>query len=114
MPCIHIQTNQKVSAEEEKSLREKFGEAISLFPGKSESWLMFLLEDGCRMAFQGKTEKPMAFVEIKLYGDVDKGASQKMTARTCDLLKEILGISSDQVYVRYEATENWGWNGSNF
>ena len=60
MPCIHIQTNQKVSAEEEKSLREKFGEAISLFPGKSESWLMFLLEDDCRMAFQGKTEKPMA------------------------------------------------------
>ena len=49
MPCIHIQTNQKVSAEEEKSLREKFGEAISLFPGKSESWLMFLLEDDCRI-----------------------------------------------------------------
>ena len=114
MPCIHIQTNRKVSAEEEKSLREKFGEAISLFPGKSESWLMFLLEDGCRMAFQGKTEKPMAFEEFKLCEILDKGASQKMPDSTCEFLKEILKFSSDRVYVRYEATKIGGWTVSIF
>ena len=83
MPCIYITTNRKVGTEEEKALREKFGEAISLFPGKSESWLMFILNDGCKMAFQGKAEAPAAFVEIKLYGGIDPDASQKMTAEAC-------------------------------
>lgn len=114
MPYINIKTNKKVSVEEEALLRQKFGEAISIFPGKSESWLMFLLEDGCKMAFKGKTESSMAFVEIKLYGEVNPAASRKMTGRACEILKDVLAISPDQVYVRYEATENWGWNGDNF
>jgi 2C-methyl-D-erythritol 2,4-cyclodiphosphate synthase len=37
-----------------------------------------------------------------------------MTAKICDALKEVLQIPGDKVYVKYQGTDQWGWNGRNF
>ena len=37
-----------------------------------------------------------------------------MTADLTAILAEELGIAPDRVYVKYEETPYWGWNGSNF
>ena len=47
-------------------------------------------------------------------GRADAAASERMTARICDLFERKLGISPDRVYVKYEEAEHWGWNGANF
>lgn len=36
MPCIRTKVDVAISEEQEKNLKEKFGRAISLLPGKSE------------------------------------------------------------------------------
>lgn len=113
MPCINLKTNLTISEEQERSLRKKLGEAISIFPGKSENWLMLAFEDGCKMAFQGKAEEGIAFVEVKLLGNVDGRAAAQMTKEICKILKEDLKIEPGKAYIRYEPTEYWGWNGSN-
>ena len=113
MPCIHIQTNQKVSAEEEKSLREKFGEAISLFPGKSESWLMLNFEDNCHLYFKG-TEQPSAFIEVKIYGKSSAQVYDKLTSKLTEIVSSELNIPSERIYVKYEEVDFWGYNGHNF
>ena len=53
MPFIHTQTNVRVSEEKEAAIKEKLGKAISLFPGKSEYWLMLRFTDSARMWFRG-------------------------------------------------------------
>ena len=114
MPCIQWKTNAAISPSQEETLRAALGEAIFLLPGKSESWLMLTFEPETRMAFRGKADEPVAFIAVDLYGGAPDAACDKLTARLCALAGEVLGIAADHVYVRYLATDQWGWNGANF
>ena len=114
MPFIETKVNVKISKEKEEILKGKFGEAIELIPGKSENWLMLSFHDECNLYFKGTNEHGIAFVEVKLFGKATKAAYDKLTAAITDIVNQELNISPDQIYVRYEETEYWGWNGNNF
>ncbi len=114
MPFIDSKVSVKISKEQEVQLKERLGEAISLIPGKSESWLMAGFEDEYHLYFRGSDAEPMAFVEVRLFGGPDKAAFQKMTAEITKIFGEVLGIAPDHMYIKYSATMDWGWNGSNF
>ena len=72
MPFIDTKLNIRLSKEKEAVLKAKLAEAISLFPGKSEYWLMLNFTDNCRMWFRGYASFPIAMVEIKLFGGADE------------------------------------------
>jgi phenylpyruvate tautomerase PptA (4-oxalocrotonate tautomerase family) len=114
MPYINAKTNIELSKEKELILKQKLGKAIELIPGKSEEWLMISLEDNCSMYFKGSNEKAMAFVEVKLFGSGTKDAYQNLTSEITTIIKEELMIDPSQIFVRYEETKYWGWNGNNF
>ena len=115
MPSIQIKTNMAVSAQTADVIKTQLGQAIALLPDKSEEWLMVTLEDECRIWFHGETGRPMAIVEVKIFGtQIDSAASQKMTARVCELFKDQLNIDPKDIYISYLASKDWGWNGVNF
>ena len=41
-------------------------------------------------------------------------ACSRLTAALTESLCAELGLCADRVYVAYSATDEWGWNGSNF
>ena len=51
-----------------------------------------------------------------IYGkfDEDKEAFSNLTAEITKIFNEVLGIEPERIYVKYETTTNWGWNGRNF
>ena len=51
---------------------------------------------------------------MKVFGSLERGACEKMTAVVTDIFAAELGIDPARIYVRYEETEHWGWNGANF
>lgn len=114
MPYIDVNLTKKLSEENKNSLKTALGEMISVFPGKSESWLMVSVEDGKSMWFRGDASSDSAFVEVKLFGTVDKGSADSFTSRLCSYFKAAFGIDPSRVYVRYEGGTDWGWNGANF
>ena len=115
MPCIQIKTNEKVEGSAADAIKTELGQAITCLPGKTEDWLMVTLEDECRMWFHGEAGKPFAIVEVKVLGDaIDSAASAKMTELVCPLFKRVLGVDPADMYVRYLASPDWGWNGGNF
>ena len=114
MPLIDTKLNIPLPAEKEKILKAKLGEAISTFPGKSESWLMLQFTDQCRLWFRGESDSPLAMVEVKLFGTASGDACAEMTKRICDIFHAVLGIQPDHVYVNYTFSTVWGWNGINF
>ena len=114
MPFINTKLNFRLTEEKEQKLKVKLGEAIAQFPGKSEYWLMLNFEDNCRMWFRGHNRFPIAMVEINLFGMPDDGACNRMTEVICKLCHDELNIAPDHVYVKYEFTDHWGWNGENF
>ncbi len=114
MPMIVTHTTEPITSETKEVLTRAFGEAITLLPGKNEAYLMLEFQGGCDMAFHGDTKLPLAFVEVKILGKSTKAAYNDLTARICDILKEVLGIPTDGTYVKYEEIEHWGYNGHNF
>ncbi len=114
MPFIETKTNVTVSKEAEKELKESLGRAISIIPGKSESWLMLAIEGDVPMYFRGDDSAPVAFVDVKIFGDASSDVYARMTAELTKIYNEILGVSADHMYIRYYGSRDWGWNGSNF
>ncbi len=114
MPFIDTKLNIRLSEEKEMILKTKLGEAISNFSGKSEYWLMLNFTDNAHMWFRGYNNFPIAMVEVKLFGAADEATCDRMTKTICKLFHEVLDISPDHVYVKYEFTDRWGWNGENF
>ena len=114
MPYISVKTTVPVSADKETALKAAFGQAITVFPGKSEQWLMVELEGDCRIWFQGTNDQPAAFVEVKIFGKATDKAFDALTAKVCEILTDTLKIPANRTYVQYTEADRWGWNGSNF
>lgn len=114
MPFINSRISVKMTEQQKESLKEQLGEAISIIPGKSEQWLMLEFADNCDLYFQGDNTLPTAFVEIKVFGSIPQNCLDKMTKTVCDIYESCLQIKKDHIYVKYEESSEWGWNGSNF
>lgn len=114
MPYIKLTTTAKVDADKAAALKTAFGKAIEHFPGKTEQWLMVAVEDGRRMWFRGDDSADAAMVDVDLLGQINRAASEEMTADLCGILQRELGVSPDRVYVKYTGYADWGWNGGNF
>ena len=99
MPYISTKTNIELAKEKRDALAAKYGKIISLVPGKTERWLMLSFDDKATMYFGGKSDEPMAYIELSLF---------------CDAVSAETGIAPANIYVKYEEAEHWGWNGSNF
>ena len=114
MPFIDSKVSVKITEEQEKELKTRLGQAISLIPGKSENWLMTGFEDDYHLYFRGDNSEPIAYIEVRLFGGPNKAAFQKMTEEITKIYGEVLGIAPDHMYIKYSATPDWGWNGGNF
>lgn len=114
MPMISAKTNIAISSEQEIELKSKLGGAITVLSGKSENWLMLDFQDNCRLWFQGDNSEPIAYIEVKVYGKIDYSQSNKLTSKLCEIFNEVMSISLDKIYVKYEEVDMWGYNGSNF
>lgn len=113
MPFINVKTNTTVNKDKERAVKSALGQAITVIPGKSESWLMVEIEADKTIYFKGN-DAPAAMVEVSVFGSANSAAFNKLTAAICTILNENLGIDQSRIYVKYEATSDWGWNGSNF
>ncbi len=114
MPFIDSKVSVKITQEQEKELKTRLGQAISIIPGKSENWLMTGFEDDYHLYFRGDNSQPIAYIEVRLFGGPNKAAFQKMTEEITKIYGDVLGIAPDHMYIKYSTTPDWGWNGGNF
>jgi len=113
MPYINVKTSAAVAPEQETALKTALGAAITAI-GKSEAWLMVEIEDNRRLWFRGENSEPMAMVEVELFGKAGDEQYDKMTKEICEILTKTLGISGEEIYVKYEEIAHWGYNSFNF
>ena len=114
MPYIESKVSVTINEEQEKELKTRLGNAISLILGKSEAWLMTGFEDNYHLYFRGDNSSPTAFIEVKVFGQENPSAFSALTGEITKIFNDVLGIPTDRIYVKYEAVTNWGWNGANF
>ena len=113
MPFINSKVTVKISPEKEEAIKQKLGQAIAIIPGKSEGWLMLGFEDDYTLYFKGEKCEKAAFVDVRIFGSPNSQAFQQLTEEICRIYEEELGIPAAKIYISYQATADWGWNGGN-
>lgn len=115
MPFINVKTNADLTQERMENIKSELGNAITVFPGKSESWLMVAIEDKVPMWFKGKSERTIVYAEVKIFAnDITPSIANAMTAEMTEILSAGTGASPSDIYITYSACKDWGWNGGNF
>ena len=114
MPFINSRVSVPMTEQQKESIKQKLGKAISIIPVKSEQWLMLEFADNCDLYFQGNGTLPLALIEIKVFGSIPQSCLNEMTETVCEIYETDLRIKKDHIYVKYEESSKWGWNGSNF
>lgn len=114
MPYIRTTVSKELTDEKRETIKTKLGQAIALIPGKSESWLMLSFEDNMKMYFRGDESEDYAYLEVSLFGSASDAAYDRLTAALSEIINEELGIGRENIYIKYEEAEHWGWNGNNF
>lgn len=113
MPFINTKVTTEITHEQELVLKEKYGKVLSLI-GKSEAYLMLNFEENCRLWFGGSNDEDCAFVDVSLLHSAPKASYEKLTVEICKILSQELSIPSNRIYVKFEETENWGYDGFMF
>ena len=113
MPFINTKVSVPLNEQKREAIKTAFGQSISVM-GKGESFLMVGFEDEVPLYFGGEKQEKCAFVEIKVFGEVDPEQASSMTELVCKTMDMVLGIPADKVYVTYQGFTDWGWNGRNF
>ncbi len=113
MPHIATYTTCPISDTQETILKTRLGEAITCLNGKTERYLMLSFHGQEHLWFGGDNA-PAALLEVDVFGSLDHADCEKLTARLCEIVDEVLSIPADRVYVRYSSTKEWGWNGVQF
>ena len=114
MPYIRTTVSKSLTDENKEILKTKLGQAIALIPGKTEAWLMLAFEDNIDMYFKGDCTEEYAYLEVSLFGSTSDAAYERLTAALSEIVNEELGIDRANIYIKYEETTHWGWNGTNF
>ena len=109
MPFINAKFSDTVTPEKEIEIKSALGEAITLL-GKPERYLMVEIEDNRRLYFGGRNDQPIAYFDVSLLHSAPRQGYEKLTARLCEIAKEYMNVDGSNVYVKFEETENWGYD----
>ena len=109
MPFINAKFSDTVTPEKEIEIKSALGEAITLL-GKPERYLMVEIEDNRRLYFGGRNDQPIAYFDVSLLHSAPRQSYEKLTTRLCEIAKEYMNVDGSNVYVKFEETENWGYD----
>lgn len=114
MPFVRSKVSVSVSKEQELALKAGLGKAIACVPGKREDYLMLSFEDNCHLYFQGKNDKPIAYLEAALFGNEMHYGYDDFVALVTELYEKTLQIPKENIFIRFEDIPDWAEGGMNF
>ena len=111
MPFIKMKVSCPISDEQESELKSRLGKAIELVPGKSEEYLLLEFEDKCHLWLRGENSEPMAYIEAAIFGNEHHAGYPAFSAEVTKILQDVLGITSEDCYIKYEDITAWAVSG---
>ena len=110
MPFVRIKASVPISREQEIRIRKAAGQAIAMIPGKSEAYLLLVMEDMCRIWLRGE-EVPCAYIEASLFGSEHHIGYDRFSSALTETICEVLDIPSENIYIRFDDIGTWSCGG---
>ena len=114
MPLLKLETTVPLPEEKGKPLLTALSKAVAGTIGKPEQYVMVTVSQSA-MLMSGKTGDA-AFADVRSIGGLNGETNRKLSQQICKLLKDLLGIAPERVYLNFSDVEagNWGWNERTF
>ena len=116
MPLIQLFTSCDISTQEEReTLAKKLSKLAATCIGKPEQYVMASVQDKAAMTMGGEPTSA-ALVSVKSIGGLSREVNKKLSAETCQILREELGIADECIYITFEElpATHWGWKADTF
>ena len=112
MPFILAHVNVPVSREQEAEIKTRMGQAIELVPGKNENTLLFGIGENEHLYLRGDGSQKTAYIEASIFGNEDHEGFDAFAAAAADIFRQVLGIPTENVYIRFDDIRAWSVGGS--
>ncbi len=111
MPFIQINTSSK-SVVDSDFLQKEISKKIADLTGKSENYVMTMIQSNTQMSFAGSDE-PCCFIKVKSIGSLNPSL---MSKSLCELIASKTNINTNRIYIEFidVKASNWGYNSSTF
>ena len=116
MPLIKVQTNTAQPHEDAtQQLLRDLSSMLADTLGKSEAYVMTMLEPSCPMTFGGSNE-PACYMEVKNIGNMTAEQTQQISETACTCVEKHLRVAPSRTYIEFNDAQRhlWGWNSKNF
>ena len=111
MPFVMAKVNVPVSHDQELELKSRLGKAIEAVPGLNENYLLFGIEDNCRLYLRGKDTWKIAYIEASLFGRPVHTGFGVFAAEMTAAFQGVLGIPPENIYIKFDDIKTWSTNG---
>ena len=112
MPFISIHISKKSTKKIKGKIKSEIGQIIELIPSKSESVLMIEIIDELDMAFAGKFQSDLCYVDIRCFGKASFHSNKTFGELLCQKLNRVLGIPIEHIYYTITEYDTWGGKGT--
>ncbi len=111
MPFIQINTSSKSEVDSD-FLQKEISKKIADLTGKSENYVMTMIQSNTQMSFAGSDE-PCCFIKVKSIGSLNPSL---MSKSLCELIASKTNIKANRIYVEFidVKASHWGYNSSTF
>jgi hypothetical protein len=93
-------------------LQKEISKKIADLTGKSENYVMTMIQSNTQMSFAGSDE-PCCFIKVKSIGSLNPSL---MSKSLCELIASKTNINTNRIYIEFIDVKgsNWGYNSSTF
>ncbi len=99
MPLLKLETTISVSEQQRQQLLTSLSKVVAEAIGKPEQYVMVTI--GAAAILMSGKSGDAALVDIRSIGGLTRDVNRGLSRSICKLLSEILGISSDRVYLNF-------------
>lgn len=111
MPFVMAKVNVPVNRDQEIEIKSRLGKAIEAIPGLNENYLLFGIEDNCRLHLRGRDTWKIAYIEASLFGRPDHAGFGVFGTEMTAAFQDILGILPENIYIKFDDIKTWSTNG---
>src|SRR5947209_6420248 len=108
MPLLRLETTVSLADDQKKQMLAALSELVAGAIGKPEQYVMVSLNPA-NILMAGQPGHA-AFVDIRSIGGLGGNVNRQLSQKICDLLKKILNVPPDRIYLNFSDIEanNWG------
>ena len=104
MPFIQINTSSKSEVDSD-FLQKEISKKIADLTGKSENYVMTMIQSNTQMSFAGSDE-PCCFIKVKSIGSLNPSL---MSKSLCELIASKTNINTNRIYIEFIDVKASNW-----